>query len=166
MSVPVNKEELQYAIETTYEKLKKELLAIPGELSGVKDLEGHAKGTVMSMHNLVSYLVGWADLVLKWDRKLQNNEPVDFPETGFKWNQLGQLAQKFYQDDDFFAITQKLDERVHALLFLIGSKTDEELYGRSWYNQWTLGRMIQFNTSSPYSNALGRIRKWKKERRI
>jgi hypothetical protein len=33
------------------------------------------------------------------------------------------------------------------------------LYGRGWYETWTMGRMIQFNTSSPYANARGRLRK-------
>ncbi|WP_341476959.1 ClbS/DfsB family four-helix bundle protein [Sphingomonas oleivorans] len=31
-----------------------------------------------------------------------------------------------------------------------------------WYGKWTMERMIQFNTSSPYDNAGGRLRKWKK----
>ncbi|MFE3838233.1 ClbS/DfsB family four-helix bundle protein [Pseudogemmobacter sonorensis] len=29
-----------------------------------------------------------------------------------------------------------------------------------WYGKWTKGRMIQFNSTSPYANARGRIRKW------
>ncbi|MFX4153989.1 ClbS/DfsB family four-helix bundle protein [Aliarcobacter butzleri] len=66
-----------------------------------------------------------------------NKEEVDFPETGYKWNQLGKLAQKFYED-----------------------------YKISWHEKWTLGRMIQFNTSSPYANAKARIRKWKKSHNI
>ena len=50
---------------------------------------------MMSIHNLVSYLVGWSSLVLKWNRKSEDKEPIDFPETGYKWNELGRLAQKF-----------------------------------------------------------------------
>lgn len=47
----------------------------------------------MSIHNLVAYLIGWGQLVLKWnDRKSQGHE-VDFPETGFKWNELGKMIQ-------------------------------------------------------------------------
>ena len=30
----------------------------------------------------------------------------------------------------------------------------------------TYGRMVAFNTSSPYKNARGRIRKWKKGKKI
>ncbi len=169
MAVPVNKEELQKAIETNYNKLKKELSTIPVELTTVTDLEGHAKDTTMSINNLISYLIGWGELVLKWNRKKDNNEAVDFPETGYKWNQLGKLAQKFYKDYeniDFNTLCSKLDETVSKILNLIEQKSNAELYEVSWYEKWTLGRMIQFNTSSPYTNARGRIRKWKKEHNI
>ncbi|EPE9290931.1 ClbS/DfsB family four-helix bundle protein, partial [Escherichia coli] len=40
------------------------------------------------------------------------------------------------------------------------------LYGRPWYTKWTMGRMISFNTSSPYANANGRLRKWAKNNNI
>ncbi|MEV9498688.1 ClbS/DfsB family four-helix bundle protein [Aliarcobacter butzleri] len=165
MAVPVNKEELILAINTNYVKLKKELENIPIELT----LEGHSKGTLMSINNLLSYLLGWQELVLKWNVKKQNKEEVDFPETGYKWNQLGKLAQKFYDDyknDDFNTLLFKLDKKVEEILKLIENKSNKELYEVSWYEKWTLGRMIQFNTSSPYANAKARIRKWKKEHNI
>ncbi|MDN5106540.1 ClbS/DfsB family four-helix bundle protein [Aliarcobacter butzleri] len=169
MAVPVNKEELILAINTNYKKLKKELENIPIELTTLKDLEGHSKGTLMSINNLLSYLLGWQELVLKWNIKKQNKEDVDFPETGYKWNQLGKLAQKFYDDyknDDFNTLLFKLDKKVEEILKLIENKSNKELYEVSWYEKWTLGRMIQFNTSSPYANAKVRIRKWKKEHNI
>ena len=169
MAVPVNKEELQKAIDTNYKKLKNELATIPVKLSSVRDLEGHAKDTTMSINNLVSYLIGWGELVLKWNQKKENKEPVDFPETGYKWNELGKLAQKFYKDYegiDFNMLCRKLDETVAKILNLIEQKSNTELYEVYWYEKWTLGRMIQFNTSSPYTNAKGRIRKWKKENNI
>ena len=99
----------------------------------------------------------------------RNKEVVDFPETGYKWNELGKLAQKFYEDykdEDFNSLTEKLNKTIQQILQLIESKSNQELYEVSWYEKWTLGRMIQFNTSSPYINARGRIRKWKKEKGI
>ncbi len=169
MAVPTNKEELKKAITNNYNKLKKELSTIPYELSSVKELEGHSKDTSMSINNLIAYLIGWGELVLKWNVKKDKNETVDFPETGFKWNELGKLAQKFYndyKDDEFDVLTIKLEKTVEQILSMIESKTNKELYEVSWYEKWTLGRMIQFNTSSPYTNARGRIRKWKKERNL
>ncbi len=122
----------------------------------------------MSINNLISYLIGWGELVLKWNKNSEDGKEVDFPETGFKWNELGKLAQKFYQDYnnlDFNTLCAKLDQTVLKIVELIEQKTDMQLYGVSWYEKWTLGRMIQFNTASPYQNAVGRIRKWKKEKK-
>lgn len=167
MAIPTNKKALLTAIRTSSEKLTKELSTIPEALTTLKELEGHAKGTQMGINNLISYLIGWGELVLKWNRKKDNEEAVDFPETGYKWNELGKLAQKFYADyehDDFATLTQKLNKTNEEILRLVESKPNKDLYEVSWYEKWTLGRMIQFNTSSPYANATARIRKWKKER--
>lgn len=96
MAIPKNKDELLKAIVENYNLLKIELSNIPIELTDIKDLEGHSKNTLMSINNLVAYLNGWGNLVLKWnDKKLQGLK-VNFPDTGFKWNELGELAQKFY----------------------------------------------------------------------
>ncbi|WP_210150608.1 ClbS/DfsB family four-helix bundle protein [Chryseobacterium scophthalmum] len=166
MAIPSNKEELIIAIESNYKKLKAEIDSIPEDLSDVKTLESHSKGTEMSVKNLLSYLIGWGELVLKWNSKKELNEIVDFPETGYKWNELGKLAQKFYQDyenEDFCELKLKLDSTVEKILVLINSKSNDQLYGISWYKKYTLGKMIQLNTSSPYANARLRLRKWKKE---
>ncbi|MDY0987810.1 ClbS/DfsB family four-helix bundle protein [Flavobacterium sp. CFBP9031] len=169
MAIPKNKEELQTAIKTNYSKLKKELSKTPEESTTIPNLQGHAKDTLISINNLVSYLIGWGELVLKWNTKKELNETVDFPETGYKWNELGKLAQKFYKDyekDDFNTLCTKLNNTVQKILSLIEEKSNTELYETAWYEKWTLGRMIQFNTASPYNNARGRIRKWKKENNI
>ena len=44
----------------------KDLETIPDTRCREATLEGHTKGTMMNVHNLVSYLVGWNRLVLKW----------------------------------------------------------------------------------------------------
>lgn len=163
MPIPTTKEELLNAINANYNKLYIELKNIPDELSDLKELEGHTKGTMMSVNNLLAYLIGWGQLVLKWNKLKTDNLPVTFPETGYKWNELGKLAQKFYtdyQEYNFQILIQKFDNTVVDILALVESKSNEELYAEAWYEKWTLGRMIQFNTASPYTNARGRIRKW------
>ncbi|MEN7551495.1 ClbS/DfsB family four-helix bundle protein [Rapidithrix thailandica] len=165
MATPKNKVELLFAIEDSYSKLKKDLESIPVELTTKKELAGHVKGTQMSVSNLVSYLIGWGELLLKWNRKKDNKETVDFPETGYKWNELGKLAQKFYSDYDkllFPELLTKLEVVVTEILDLIERTENKELYQTPWYDKWTKGKMIQLNTSSPYKNARSRVRKWKK----
>lgn len=169
MAIPKDKEELIKAIVDNYKMLKSELSSIPSELTTIKELEGHSKNTLMSINDLVAYLVGWGRLVLKWNDKKSKGAEIDFPETGFKWNELGLLAQKFYKDfekDDFTALNKKLDQTTTEILNLIESKTNKELYEVAWYNKWTLGKMIQLNTSSPFKNAKDRIRKWKKTKKL
>ena len=59
-----------------------DLARVTPEQSLSKTMEGHAKGTLMSVHDLVSYLVGWNELVLKWCERKDQGLAVDFPETG------------------------------------------------------------------------------------
>ncbi|SFC30158.1 hypothetical protein SAMN05421780_104173 [Flexibacter flexilis DSM 6793] len=169
MAIPKDKNELQKAIVDNYQKLRTELANIPIELTEENELEGHSKNTLMSINNLVAYLVGWGQLILKWNDKKSKGLEVDFPETGFKWNELGLLAQKFYKDyenDDFKTLNKKLEKTTNEILKLIESKTNGELYEMAWYDKWTLGKMIQLNTSSPFKNAKDRIRKWKKIKQL
>ncbi len=165
MAIPTNKSGLQLSIKTNYDKLLGELKTVSYEQTTLMELEGHNKGTLMSINNLLAYWIGWGELVLKWNRKIDNDEEVVFPETGYKWNELGKLAQKFYEDysmDGFNTLLQKFNNTVSAILDLIAKKSNYEFYESSWYKRWSLGRMIQLNTS--YSNAKTRIRKWKKRK--
>lgn len=169
MPIPTNKAELTTAIQTTYAKLQADLTSVPAELADKEELDGHAKGTKMSVTNLVAYLMGWGELVLKWHKKHQNEEVINFPETGFKWNELGLLAQKFYADyeeDDYETLLKKLAKVVAEILQVIDNQDDESLYNQPFYEKYPLGRMIQLNTSSPYKNARSRVRKWKRERKL
>ena len=166
MPVPKDKNELILAIESSYSKLKKDLNSVPNEMAKKKELDGHAKGTKMSVSDLVAYLIGWSELVLKWNRKKENGENVEFPEKGYKWNELGKLAQKFYSDYenlDYPTLLKKLDKNVGKILELINANNNADLYEIPWYEKWTKGKMIQLNTSSPYKNARSRVRKWKKQ---
>lgn len=59
MAVPQNKQELLDAINTQYEKLLTVIKQVPMQRVNECSLEGHAKGTPMSVANLLAYLVGW-----------------------------------------------------------------------------------------------------------
>ena len=167
MPIPNTKQELSTTINTTYQKLQKDLKTVPETLIEIKELPGHAKDTKMSISNLVAYLIGWGELVLKWHEKHQNNEEIDFPETGYKWNELGQLAQKFYTDyadKSYPELLILFEGTKDNILDLIESKSNTELYETPFYNKHPLGRMIQWNTSSPYKNARIRVRKYLKSK--
>ena len=126
-------------------------------------MEGHTKDTIMSVNNLVSYLIGWNELVLKWLDQDAKGKDIEFPEVGYKWNELGALARKFYEDYSAYSFEENRNRFAAVkdqLVSETSKRTDEELYGSPWHGKWSKGRMIQFNSSSPYENAKGRIRKW------
>ncbi|MBI6217587.1 ClbS/DfsB family four-helix bundle protein [Proteus sp. DFP240708] len=169
MSVPQTKVELLLAIDKNFNKLISYLDAIPIETTSERSMDGHAKGTKMSVRDLVSYLLGWNSLVVKWITSDAKGLPIDFPDTGYKWNQLGLLAQKFYSDYselNYDSLIAELRAVKNEIVALIDERTDDILYGKPWYTKWTMGRMISFNTSSPYANANGRLKKWARNNNI
>jgi len=169
MAVPTSKAELVEAIESSFARLMQDLSIVPSDRTAEKTLEGHVRDMRISVHDLVAYLTGWNELVLKWHARRDAGLPVDFPETGYRWNQLGALAQKFYADYEdvpFDELLRRFADAKARIIELIERRDDAALYGDPWYEGYTMGRMIQFNTSSPYANARGRLRKWKKENGI
>ncbi|MCE7556421.1 ClbS/DfsB family four-helix bundle protein [Aliivibrio fischeri] len=164
-SVPKNKDELVDAISSISSKLLVDYQSIPSELSRDLEIEGNVKNTKVSVCDTLSYLIGWGKLVLKWYQLKSNGKPVDFPETGYKWNQLGELAQSFqiyYKDWDFVDLQFEFKSTTKEILDLINTLDNYALYETLWYEQWTLGRMVQFNTSSPMKNMRTKVRRFKK----
>lgn len=165
MAVPGSKDELLDAITKTFDRLREDFTRVPKERAREATMQGHVAGEMMSPADLAAYLIGWNELVLKWIDRDDQGEAVDFPETGFRWNELGLLAEKFYADYEPFDWPKRLELLEAAkekLVSTISMRSNDELYGKGWYGKWTKGRMIQFNTSSPYANARARIRKWLK----
>ncbi len=164
-SIPQSKDALGQAIRDAHAKLMCDYRAVPEHMTRELSLEGNVKGTQISVCDTVAYLIGWGQLVLKWHTLTSQNLPVDFPDTGFKWNQLGLLAQHFqreYNEWQYAALLDELDTTTAQILALIAHLSDDELYGEPWYEKYTLGRMIQFNTSSPMKNVRTKVRRFKK----
>lgn len=168
-SVPKNKEELIKSITESLNRISKDYISIPDELARLLEIEGNVKDTKVSVCDTLAYLIGWGKLVLKWNQLKSEGKHVDFPETGYKWNQLGELAQSFqseYHDWSFVDLQKEFKLTIKEVLALIESLDDYSLYGVPWYNEWTLGRMIQFNTSSPIKNMRRKVRRFKRNNKI
>ena len=166
VAVPQSKAELLHAVEDGYRKLVRDLERVPEGRAREESLAGHKADTMMSPADLVAYLIGWNELVLSWHEQRGRGEEPEFPAPGFTWNQLGDLAQQFYRDYASLSWAELLERLVRAksgIMALIEQRSDEELYGSPWYGKYTAGRMIQFNTSSPYANARRRLRTWLRE---
>lgn len=136
MAVPSNKEELIQAIQVNYIKLRDELVSIPQELTAIEDMDGHVKETTMSVCNLLSYLVGWGTLVLKWHRVYLTGTMPDLPDIGYKMNGMGRLAQRFYKDYEgksFESLLNQYDDVVSEILQVVESLDNNYLYETNWY---------------------------------
>ena len=170
MSVPMDKQQLLAAMTKNWEALQKKLARIPPEQAFTPLLEGHAKSTQMIIADLVSYLIGWGEQVLYWHQQERAGARPDLPATGYQWNELGKLAQKYYADyahiTSWPALLERHRQTHQKLIALVESYSNEALYGVPWYNTWTRGRMIQFNTASPYKNAATRLNGILKTQRV
>ena len=163
--VPKNKTELQKAITVAFDKILVDYSTIPIEFSREIGVVGNIKGTEISVSDTLAYLIGWGKLVLKWYILKSNHQAVDFPETGYKWNELGKLAQCFhlqYHDWPYVKLIDEFTLTIGNILVLIESLDNQKLYGEDWFEKYTLGKMIQFNTSSPMMNMRSKVRKFKK----
>jgi hypothetical protein len=164
-SVPQNKQELQKSISVALQKILADYTTIPPHISREIAIIGNVKGTNISVSDTLSYLIGWGKLVLKWYDLTSKKQPVDFPETGYKWNELGKLAQHFYSqyhDWSYDNLIQEFKAITNRILVLVESLDNQKLYGETWFEKYTLGKMIQLNTSSPMMNMRGKVRKFKK----
>jgi len=160
MSVPNNKPELEKAIQSTLDKILSDYSSIPVEFAREIGIEGNVKNTEISVCDTLAYLIGWGKLVLKWYQLKESGKSVDFPETGYKWNELGKLAQSFhhqYKDWHYNELLKEFEKTITDILKLISSLDNHDLYGVSWYEKYTLGKMIQMRT---------KVRKFKKDNRL
>ncbi|MDJ0856785.1 MAG: ClbS/DfsB family four-helix bundle protein [Desulfobacterales bacterium] len=163
-SVPQNKQELLNAIQVAVDKLHQDFSGIPEKVTREQSIEGNIKGTMISVCDTLAYLIGWGKLVLKWHARSEQDLHVDFPETGYKWNELGPLARSFHEKYQAWTYPSLLDEHkatMQEMVRLVDRLDNHTLYEVAWYKKWTLGRMIQFNTSSPMKNMRTKIRKFK-----
>jgi len=168
-TISTSKEELHEAIIEIFKKLMVDYDSIPEEWTKKTGVEGNIKGTEITVSDTVAYLVGWGTLVLKWQKRSENNEEVDFPETGYKWSELGLLAQHFhlqYDNVPYRELLKEFENTIAKILQLISRLDNHTLYGEPWYEHYTLGRMIQLNTSAPMKNMRTKVRRFKKQNNI
>lgn len=168
-SVPQNKQELEQAIQLIFDKILADYSSIPEELSRTVRVEGNVKGTEISVSDTLAYLIGWGKLVIQWNKLTSAKQCVELPATGYKWNELGRLAQSFYfeyRDWSYNDLISEFKITTNNILSLVSSLSEHDLYGVAWYKKYTLGRMIQLNTSSPMKNMRAKVRKFKKSNDI
>ncbi|MCP3675671.1 MAG: ClbS/DfsB family four-helix bundle protein [Gammaproteobacteria bacterium] len=168
MPLPASKHEVLQNLELAYIKLDAEFDAVLPKFERTPDIEGS-----ISCCDVLAYQIGWGKLLMSWEQLEKSGEVPEMPAEGFKWNQLGLLADSFYKEYSAFTLNQ-LREEFAALQGQLSdwvySLTETELqepHQRRWTGEkWAIVKWFQVNTIAPYKSARTKVRRWKREQKI
>ena len=167
MPLPKTKQELLINLKKSYEKLDAEFDAVTTCNERMTDIEGN-----ISCCDVVAYQIGWGKLLMSWENNELNGKLVQMPCESFKWNQLGELAQHFYQQSRHLSLSQlrvDFNNVYQQLVDWITNLSTEELFTpqqRNWTGEkWSMVKWIQINTIAPYQSARTKVRRWKREQK-
>lgn len=159
-------EELIKAINQSYSKFILEFTEVPEALKN-KRIDAVDK----TPSEMLAYQIGWLTLLLSWDAQERAGLDVQTPTPKYKWNELGQLYQDFYQQYTGLMIKEqmsKLDELVSQLSKWVNKLDDWELFEagqKKWATtkaMWPVWKWVHINSVAPFTNFRPKIRKWKK----
>ena len=164
MPLPANKTELQRRLQDAHAKLAETAAAVPAEREREPALAGG-----LSPCDLIAYQIGWGRRLLAWEASEADGGVAEMPAPGYKWNQLGALAQAFYAEHRERTLAQLLAEfeaLVGELQSFVAATSEEALFGlgqRRWAGpKWPLVKWIQVNTIAPYGSARAKLRQWQR----
>lgn len=168
MPLPTTKDELLSNLKAAYEKLDKEFDVIDSDNERKHGIEGN-----VSCCDILAYQIGWGRLLTGWEKTELRGKKPEMPASGFKWNQLGELAKTFYTEQSKKSLQQLRKEfsQLHKeLADWIDSLSEKELFQpaqRQWIgDKWAMVKWIQINTIAPYKSARTKVRRWKREMKI
>lgn len=137
-----------------------------------KDKDRLIDGVDRTPAQMISYQLGWMNLILDWEKQEQQGDNVITPTPDYKWNNLGGLYENFYKE--YYGYTLKelgtmFIDKKEQIIELINGYTDIELFhqgGRKWSSStpsnWAIWKWIHINTVAPFKSFRTKIRKWKK----
>lgn len=156
------------------EEIRKRANLFIGEFSDIvsEEWDQRRMGVERTPRQMIAYQLGWMDALLGFERDEQAGVEVVTPASGYKWNQLGDLYESFYErwsshtpeqlTGSFHALTDQICAWVESL-------SESELYEpgqRRWASStpsaWPLWKWIHINTVAPFTTFRTKIRKWKR----
>jgi hypothetical protein len=137
------------------------------------DKDNAASGVDRTPAQMIAYQLGWMALIRGWDADELAGGIPEMPAPGLKWNTLGKLYQRFYDEYDACSLAElaaMFKTAVDELCAWIDSFSDRELFepgGRkrasSTPSNWPIWKWAHINTVAPFKSFRGKIRKWKKQ---
>jgi hypothetical protein len=145
-----------------------------GEFEDVQeaDKDTTVPGVDRTPARMIAYQLGWMALLRQWDVDELAGKEVFMPSPGFKWNKLGALYERFYDEYSSYSLAElsvMFKDAVKGLCLWIDGFSEEELFKtgrRKWASStpsnWPIWKWIHINTAAPFKSFRGKIRKWKK----
>lgn len=163
MPRPKTKNEL---LAASWEKFDK-LLALTrnfesGDLDEVEIFESN------TVKDILAHLHEWHNMYLIWYREGMSGEKPPLPAPGFTWKDtpaLNEQIRKQFQDESFAKVFADLQNSHQAVMDIIQSHSDEELFTKkryAWTGSTSLGSYTVSSTSSRYDWAIKEIRRFLK----
>ena len=122
----------------------------------------------------IAYQLGWMGLLRTWEEREQSGFGPEMPAPGIKWNRLGPLHERFYQQYQGYSIkelTTEFNSQVDALCTWLQGFDEATLFepgGRKWAqssaSNWPVWKWVHINTVAPFKSFRTKMRKWKKNR--
>ncbi|MBL7671652.1 MAG: ClbS/DfsB family four-helix bundle protein [Bdellovibrionaceae bacterium] len=165
MPLPSNKSDLLKKLNDSFRKLDAEFAILTKTAARKSDLEGK-----VSPCDILAYQIGWGQLLLGWEKAERAGKIPDMPAKGYKWNELGRLAESFYKErktNSLEELRADFERTVGEIVDMIEALPTADLFKpkmRKWTGEkWAMVKWIQINTIAPYSAARTKVRRWKKE---
>ncbi|MCL2082360.1 MAG: ClbS/DfsB family four-helix bundle protein [Oscillospiraceae bacterium] len=123
---------------------------------------------------IIPYQLGWMGLIRSWDKDELLGKEVVTPAPGYKWNQMGELYQEFYdkyKDEPLSRLKELFVTDLDSFIDWLSAFSDNELFkpgSRKWAastpSNWPIWKWVHINTVAPFKSFRSKIRKWKKLR--
>jgi hypothetical protein len=160
MSRPLNKTQLQAAIQKEYNALEKILATLTPEQMAFTTAPG-----VWAIKDVFTHLYEWHQMMFTWYETGLRSEMPALPAPGYKWNQLPALNQHIYEKYRNLASVQALalfHESHQKMVQFIETLSDADLTTPGlykWMNQNTLMSYLNSVTAAHYVWALKETKK-------
>lgn len=169
--------DLSKQLISAYNKLSETTKKMPASLIDKEIVTQFEKNTV-SVTNVLSYLIGWINLLVSWYEKGKQHKSFIMPGEGFSKWEYEKIAHHFYSKYEENSLdNQLLSLKIitQKIISIVEIESHSENIDRLgvWHwctlksgKQWPLKKWIVINSLSPYKRALTRIKATLRDKKL
>lgn len=159
MPIPKSREQLVEMIESSFERLDRELSGAGLEIGGLHCVDDWA------VKDLLAVRAWWAASVVEWIEAGKKGARFDLPAPGYGWQETPRLNDDIVREarpETYEEVLSRLRTGYRRVLTTIAALSDEELLrpgAYEWAGKWPLARWISINTARQYATARTFVRR-------